>query len=34
MDETTGPIREVEIERARRWGDELGRLLTGSVTAA
>ena len=34
VDETTGPIREVEIERAQRWGDELGRLLTTSVTAA
>jgi hypothetical protein len=34
VDDTTGPIREVEIERARRWGEQLGRLLTGSVTAA
>jgi len=34
VDETTGPIREVEIECAQRWGDELGRLLTTSVTAA
>src|SRR5262245_53067379 len=34
VDETTGPIREVEIERARRWGEELGRQLTGSTTAA
>ena len=33
VDESTCPIREVEIERARRWGDELGRLLTGSTTA-
>ncbi|HET6985171.1 MAG TPA: hypothetical protein VFI00_01100 [Kribbella sp.] len=34
VDESTGPIREVEIERARQWGQELGRLLTKSVTAA
>jgi hypothetical protein len=34
VDETTGPIREVEMERARRWGEELGRLLTTSATAA
>ena len=34
VDETIGPIREVEIERAGRWGQELGRLLTGSVTTA
>ena len=34
VDESTGPIREVEIERARRWGEELGRLLTHSATAA
>ena len=34
VDETTGPIRDVEIERARRWGEELGRQLTGSTTAA
>jgi hypothetical protein len=32
VDESTGPIREVEIERARLWGEELGRLLTGSAT--
>lgn len=34
VDETTGPIKEIEIERARRWGGELGRLLTGSVKVA
>ncbi|WP_406054077.1 flavodoxin family protein [Kribbella sp. NBC_00889] len=34
VDESTGPIREVEIERARRWGEELGRLHAGSATAA
>ena len=34
VDESTGPIREVEIERARRWGEQLGRLLTHSATAA
>ena len=34
VDESTGPIREAEIDHARRWGEELGRLLTGSVTAA
>jgi hypothetical protein len=34
VDGSTGPIREVEIERARRWGEELGRLLSRSVTAA
>jgi len=34
VDESTGPIREVEIDRARRWGEELGRLLTTSATAA
>lgn len=34
VDESTGPIREVEIERARRWGEQLGRLVTGSVKAA
>jgi hypothetical protein len=34
VDETTGPIREVEIERARRWGEQLGRLLTSSAHAA
>jgi hypothetical protein len=32
VDESTGPIREVEIERARRWGEELGGLLVGSTT--
>lgn len=31
VDESTGPIREPEIERARRWGEELGRLTTDSV---
>lgn len=34
VSDTTGPIRDVEIERARRWGEELGRLLTGSARAA
>lgn len=27
VNESTGPISGVEIERARRWGEELGRLL-------
>jgi flavodoxin len=31
VDETTGPIHDAEIERAERWGQELGRLLTGST---
>jgi hypothetical protein len=34
VDESTGPIREVEVERARRWGEELGRQVTGSATVA
>ncbi|TCC08784.1 hypothetical protein E0H45_18010 [Kribbella soli] len=34
VNDTTGPIRDVEIERAERWGAELGRLLTGSVKVA
>ncbi|WP_165550214.1 flavodoxin family protein [Kribbella speibonae] len=34
VNETTGPIRDVEIDRAQRWGEELGRLLTGSARAA
>ena len=34
VNESTGPIRDVEVERARRWGEELGRLVTGSATAA
>jgi len=34
VDESTGPIREVEVERARHWGEDLGRLLTGSRAAA
>ncbi|WP_406047139.1 flavodoxin family protein [Kribbella sp. NBC_00889] len=34
VEETTGPIREVEVDSARRWGEELGRLLTGSPHAA
>jgi hypothetical protein len=33
VDETTGPISEIEIERARLWGTELGRLHTSSNTA-
>ncbi|TDW24397.1 flavodoxin family protein [Kribbella kalugense] len=33
VDETTGPISEVEVERARHWGEELGSILTGSSTA-
>jgi hypothetical protein len=33
VDESTGPIREVEIDRARRWGEELGRRLTTSAAA-
>ncbi|TDW77273.1 flavodoxin family protein [Kribbella pratensis] len=34
VNETTGPIRDVEIERAQRWGEELGRLLTSSAKVA
>jgi hypothetical protein len=34
VSDTTGPIRDVELERARRWGEELGQLLTGSARAA
>lgn len=34
VNETTGPIRDVEIERAQHWGEELGRLLTGSTKVA
>jgi hypothetical protein len=34
VDESTGPIRDVEIERARRWGEELGRLHAAAATAA
>ncbi|MEV0790321.1 hypothetical protein [Kribbella sp. NPDC050459] len=34
VSDTTGPIRDVELERARRWGEELGRLLTGSARVA
>ena len=34
VNETTGPIKDVELERAQRWGEELGRLLTGSAKAA
>ncbi len=34
VNDTTGPIRDVEIERAERWGAELGRLLTGSAKVA
>jgi flavorubredoxin len=34
VNDTTGPIRDVEIERAQRWGEELGRLLTGSARVA
>jgi flavodoxin len=32
--DTTGPIRDVEIERAQRWGEELGRQVTGSARVA
>ncbi|MDX2968424.1 flavodoxin family protein [Kribbella solani] len=32
--ETTGPIEAAELERARSWGAELGRLLTGTAKAA
>jgi hypothetical protein len=31
VNESTGPIRDVEIDRAQRWGAELGRQLTGSA---
>lgn len=34
VNETTGPIKDIEIERARHWGAELGRLLTGSAKVA
>lgn len=34
VNETTGPIRDVEVERARNWGAELGRLLTGAAKVA
>ncbi|MFG1625365.1 flavodoxin family protein [Kribbella sp. NPDC049227] len=34
VDDSTGPIGEVEIDRARRWGEELGRQLTASTPAA
>jgi hypothetical protein len=34
VNDTTGPICDVEIERAERWGAELGRLLTGSAKVA
>jgi flavodoxin len=34
VNETTGPIRDVEIDRAHRWGEQLGQLLTGSAKAA
>jgi flavodoxin len=34
VNETTGPIRDVEVERAQNWGAELGRLLTGAVKVA
>ncbi|HZX04653.1 hypothetical protein [Kribbella sp.] len=26
VNETTGPIRDVELDRAHRWGEDLGRL--------
>lgn len=32
--ETTGPIRDTEIERAETWGAELGRRLTRSAKVA
>ncbi|HWD77380.1 MAG TPA: flavodoxin/nitric oxide synthase [Kribbella sp.] len=34
VNETTGPIKDIELERARRWGTELGRLLVGSAKVA
>ncbi|TKK76966.1 flavodoxin family protein [Kribbella jiaozuonensis] len=34
VSETTGPIRDVELERAQNWGTKLGRLLTGSAKVA
>jgi flavodoxin len=34
VDDTTGPIRDGEIERARQWGEELGRSLTGPAKVA
>jgi hypothetical protein len=34
VDDTTGPVSAAEVERARSWGEELGRKLSGSVTVA
>ncbi|MFG1912313.1 flavodoxin family protein [Kribbella sp. NPDC048928] len=34
VNETIGPIRDVEIDRAEHWGEQLGRLLTGSARVA
>jgi hypothetical protein len=30
VDDTTGPLPEAELERAREWGERLGQLLAGS----
>ncbi|GAA1599391.1 MULTISPECIES: flavodoxin family protein [Kribbella] len=34
VNETTGPIQDVEIKRAERWGRDLGRLLTDAAKTA
>ncbi|WP_350275814.1 flavodoxin domain-containing protein [Kribbella sp. HUAS MG21] len=34
VDDTTGPLRDDELERARRWGEELGRKATGAAKVA
>jgi hypothetical protein len=34
VSDTTGPIRDDEVERAQRWGEELGRMVTGSAKVA
>lgn len=30
VEDTTGPVRDDELERAQHWGEELGRNITGS----
>lgn len=32
--DTTGPVRDEEVERARRWGEELGRRAAGAAKVA
>ncbi|NIK59200.1 flavodoxin family protein [Kribbella shirazensis] len=34
VSDTTGPIRDDELERAQHWGEELGRRVTGSAKVA